>query len=80
MLDFYNTIMVSNNLDPDQARRLSGLILFQTVCKGYQSADDKRRGKWTIVNLGTTTKLCQRHFVPKPHPGHVVVVSRPKIG
>ena len=33
-----------------------------------------------VVNLGTTTKLCLRNFVPKPHPGHVVVVSRPKIG
>ena len=33
-----------------------------------------------VVNLGTTTKLCKRIFVPKPHPGHVVVVSRPKIG
>ena len=33
-----------------------------------------------VVNLGTTTKLCQRNFVPKPHPGYVVVVSRPKIG
>ena len=33
-----------------------------------------------VVNLGTTTKLCKRNFVPKPHPGHVVVVSRPKIG
>ena len=33
-----------------------------------------------VVNLGTTTKLYERNFVPKPHPGHVVVVSRPKIG
>ena len=33
-----------------------------------------------VVNLGTTTKLCLRNFVPKPHPGHVVVVSMPKIG
>ena len=33
-----------------------------------------------MVNLGTTMKLCQRNFVPKPHPGHVVVVSRAKIG
>ena len=21
-----------------------------------------------VVNLGTTTKLCKRNFVPKPHP------------
>ena len=33
-----------------------------------------------VVNLGTTTKWCLRNFAPKPHPGHVVVVSRPKIG
>ena len=32
-----------------------------------------------VVNLGTTKKLCLRNFVPKPHPGHVVVVSRPNI-
>ena len=33
-----------------------------------------------VVNLGTTTKLCYRNFVPKPHPGHVVVVAMSKIG
>ena len=33
-----------------------------------------------VVNLGTTTKLCLRNYVPKPYPGHIVVVSRPKIG
>ena len=33
-----------------------------------------------VVNLGTTMKLCQRNFVPKPHLGHIMVVSRPKIG
>ena len=33
-----------------------------------------------MVNLGTTTKLCLRNFVPKPHPGHVVVYVWPKIG
>ena len=33
-----------------------------------------------VVNLGTTTKLCYHIFVPKPHPGHIVVVARPKIG
>ena len=33
---FRNTIRVSNSLDPDQARHLSGLIWVQTVCKGYQ--------------------------------------------
>ena len=33
---FRNTIRVSNNLDPDQARHFSGLIWVQTVCKGYQ--------------------------------------------
>ena len=33
-----------------------------------------------VVNLGTTTKLCYCNFVPEPHPGHVVVDSRPKIG
>ena len=32
-----------------------------------------------MVILGTTTKLCQRNFVPKPHAGHVVLVARPKI-
>ena len=32
-----------------------------------------------VVNLGTTTKLCKRNYVPKPHPGHVVV-AKPKIG
>ena len=30
-----------------------------------------------VGNLGTTTKLCS--FVPKPHPGQVVVVATPKI-
>ena len=44
-------------------------------------ADAKRMINVTrVVNLGTTTKLCKRNFVPKPHPGHVVVVSRRKIG
>ena len=33
---FRSTIRVSKSLDPDQARRLSGLIWVQTVCKGYQ--------------------------------------------
>ena len=27
---------LSNSLDPDQARRFSGLIWVQTVCKGYR--------------------------------------------
>ena len=36
MLDFFNTIQVSNSLNSDQARHLLGLILVQTVCKGYQ--------------------------------------------
>ena len=30
------TFKVSNSLDPDQARHLSGLILVQTFCKSYQ--------------------------------------------
>ena len=46
------------------------------IYNGFCSAVDTSR----VVNLGTTTKLCKRNFVPKPHPGHVVVVSRPKIG
>ena len=33
---FRNTIRVSDNLVPDQARHLSVLIWVQTVCKGYQ--------------------------------------------
>ena len=33
---FKNTIRVSNNLDPDQADILSGLIWVQIVCKSYQ--------------------------------------------
>ena len=33
---FRNTIRVSNNLVPDQARHLSVPIWVQTVCKGYQ--------------------------------------------
>ena len=33
---FKNTIRMSKSLDPDQVRRLSGLIWVQTVCKGYQ--------------------------------------------
>ena len=36
MLDFLNTIQVSNSLDPDQARQNVGPDLGQTVCKGYQ--------------------------------------------
>ena len=39
MLDLFNTIRVSNNLDPYQARHFVGpdlLIWVQTVCKGYQ--------------------------------------------
>ena len=36
MLDVYNAIRVSNSLDPDEARHLSGLIWVQTVSKGYQ--------------------------------------------
>ena len=32
---------------------------------------DFKHGNITrVVNLGTTTKVCQRNFVPKPHPGH----------
>ena len=35
---FFNTIQVSNSLDPDQAKPdiLSGLIWVQIVCKGFQ--------------------------------------------
>ena len=33
-----------------------------------------------VVNLGPTTKLCKSNFDTKPHPRHVVVVARPKIG
>ena len=36
MLDFFNTIRVSYNLDPGQAQHMSGLTCVQTVCKGYQ--------------------------------------------
>ena len=36
MLDFFNTIRVSNSLDPDQDRHFVGPDLGQTVCKGYQ--------------------------------------------
>ena len=36
---FRNTNRVSNSLDPDQARPLSGLIGVQTVCKGHQKTD-----------------------------------------
>ena len=35
MLDFFNTIRVSNSLDPGQAIKL-GSDLGRTVCKGYQ--------------------------------------------
>ena len=35
-LFFRNATGVSNSLDPDQDRHLSGLIWVQTVCKGYQ--------------------------------------------
>ena len=31
-----------------------------------------------VVKLGTNAKLYLRNFVSKSHPGHVVVVSRPK--
>ena len=33
---FKNTVRVSNSLDPDQARQLSGLIWVQSVYKDYQ--------------------------------------------
>ena len=33
---FRNSTRMSNSLDHDQARHLSGLIWVQTVCKGYQ--------------------------------------------
>ena len=36
MLDFFNTIWVSNGLNQDQVDILYGLIWVQTVCKGYQ--------------------------------------------
>ena len=32
-----------------------------------------------VVNLGTTTKLSSRNFVPNQNQGYVVVVFRPKI-
>ena len=38
---FRNTFRVSNSLDPDLARHLSGLIWVQPVCKDY--ADDTSR-------------------------------------
>ena len=37
---FFNTIRVSNSLDPDQARLFLGLIWVQTVCKGYQQTTE----------------------------------------
>ena len=33
-----NLLRVSNSLDQNQARHLSGLILVQTVCRGYQQS------------------------------------------
>ena len=42
-----NSTRVSKSLDPDQARFLSGLIWFQTVCKFYQPTTLVGR-----VNLG----------------------------
>ena len=35
MLDFFNTIRVSNSWDPDQARQNVGPDLGPKVCKGY---------------------------------------------
>ena len=34
---------MSNNLDPDQAQHLSGLIWVQTVCKSYQQTTLSRQ-------------------------------------
>ena len=39
---FRNTIRVSNSLDPDQAEVFWGLILVQTVCKGFQQTTVSR--------------------------------------
>ena len=36
MLDFFNTIRVSNNLDPDQAQHFVEPDFGPSVCKGYQ--------------------------------------------
>ena len=33
---FFNTMRVSNSLDPDHARHFFGPDMGQTVCKGYQ--------------------------------------------
>ena len=46
---FWNTIRVSNSLDPDQAKTL-GLIWVQTICNGYQQ-------KTKVTTSGERIKL-----------------------
>ena len=52
-----NTIRVSNSWDPDQTDNLSGLIWFQTVCKGYQQTTlvDKKFRQIDAIQAGATT-------------------------
>ena len=57
MLDFFNTIRVSNSLDPDQARRFVGPDLGQN-CSQRLSAD--------IAGKELNTKQLVDTFWPKP--------------
>ena len=47
MLDFFNTVRVSNSLDPDQAQHFAGPDVGQNCLQGL-SADDKMSG-WIWV-------------------------------
>ena len=33
-----------------------------------------RVGPIRVVNMGTSSKMCQRNFVPTPHPGTLEIV------
>ena len=47
---FRNTIRVSNSLDPEQARQMSGLVWVQTVCKGYQQKNLEGKELKVVIN------------------------------
>ena len=62
ILDFFNTIQVSNSLDPDQARHFVGPDL-GPICLQRLSADNKV----TLVGKELNTKqlTCRYYFLAK---------------
>ena len=70
----------SNSLDPDQADILSGLILVQTVCKGYQQTTlVGSQTVWIQTRPDILTGLIWVQFVCKVYRQRTLVGSEPLV-